>query len=68
MAKRQNQINRAGEAGAIPPRRKRLFLRNNEWYYLTRYSQEHGPYTTMIEAKRDLSLFLRRSGVIRFTL
>lgn len=68
QATRQPQISRVGEEGEVPPRRKRFYIRNNEWYFLTRYGQEHGPYKTLTEAKRDLSLFLRRSGVVRFDL
>lgn len=65
---RQQQINRSGEKGDVPPRKKRFYLRNNEWFFQTRYNDEHGPFNTLIDAKRDLALYLRRSGVIRFTL
>lgn len=68
QATKQQLISRSGEEGKITPRRKRFYLRDNNWYYLTRSDQEHGPFKTLTDAKRDLSLFLRRSGVVRFTL
>ena len=60
--------NRRGEKGQIPPRRKRVFLKDKQWYFMTRNGQEHGPYQNLTEAKRELALFLRRSGVVKFTL
>lgn len=68
QANRQSQVNRSGENGDIPPRCKRFYMRENEWFFQTRHGQEHGPYKTLTQAKRDLSLYLRRSGIIRFTL
>lgn len=61
-------VNRQGEQGPVPPRRKRVFMKNKQWYFITRTGLEHGPYQNMTEAKKDLALFLRRSGVVRFTI
>ncbi|MDH5407020.1 MAG: DUF6316 family protein [Gammaproteobacteria bacterium] len=64
----QQQANRVGESGQVPLRKKRFYIRENEWFYQTRNGKEHGPYKSLTDAKQSLALFLRRSGVIRFTL
>lgn len=61
-------VNRRGEQGKVPSRQKRLFLKNKQWYFITRNGGEHGPYQNLSEAKHKLALFLRRSGVVRFSL
>lgn len=68
QAKQQTRVNRVGESGDVPPRRTRFYMRDDQWFYQTRHGQEHGPYKTLIEAKRALSLYLRRSGIVRFSL
>lgn len=69
QAERKLQLaNRQGEQGSVPPRRKRLFMKNKQWYFMTRNGLEHGPYQNLTEAKKELALFLRRSGVVRFTI
>jgi len=62
------EVNRQGERGTVPNRRKRVFMKNKQWYFLTRNGLEHGPYQNLTEAKKELALFLRRSGVVRFTV
>ena len=61
-------VNRQGEYGSVPARNKRFFMRNKQWYFMTRNGMEHGPYQNLTDAKKELSLFLRRSGVVRFTI
>ena len=61
-------VNRQGEQGPVPPRGKRIYMKHKQWYFMTRNGQEHGPYQDLTEAKKDLALFLRRSGVVRFTV
>ena len=61
-------VNRQGEHGSVPARNKRFFMRNKQWYFMTRNGMEHGPYQNLTDAKKELSLFLRRSGVVRFTI
>ena len=61
-------VNRRGETGPVPPRRKRLYMKNKQWYFMTREGVEHGPYQNLTDTKRELALFLRRSGVVKFTL
>lgn len=61
-------VNRQGERGPVPPRRKRVFMKSKQWYFMTRNGLEHGPFQNLAEAKKELALFLRRSGVIRFTI
>lgn len=67
-SRRVQLVNRSGEKGPVPLRRKRIYLKNKEWYFITRNGLEHGPYQNLTEAKRELALFLRRSGVVRFTI
>lgn len=67
QATRQVQaVNRKGEQGPVPPRNKRIYMKNKQWYFMTRNGMEHGPFQNLTEAKKDLALFLRRSGVVRF--
>lgn len=61
-------VNRQGEQGVVPHRRKRLFMKHTRWYFMTRNGPENGPYQNLTEAKRELALFLRRSGIVRFTV
>lgn len=61
-------VNRQGEQGIVPPRRKRVFMKNGQWYFMTRNGLGCGPYLNLTEAKKELALFLRRSGVLRFTV
>jgi len=67
-AHKSSLVNRQGEHGPVPPRRKRVLIKNKQWYFITRNGLEHGPYQNMTEAKKELALFLRRSGVVRFTI
>lgn len=60
--------NRQGEQGPVPQRRKRIFMADKQWYFITRNGLKHGPYQNRTEAKKELALFLRRSGVVRFTI
>ena len=62
------KMNRYGESGGIPARQKRVYLKNKQWYFMTRSSIEYGPFDNLTEAKRELALYLRRSGVVRFRL
>ena len=59
---------RRGEQGRIPSRRQRVFMKNREWYFICRDGAERGPYQNLTEARRELALFLRRSGVVKFKL
>lgn len=59
--------NRYGEDGRVPPRRKRIYTDGKNWFFMTRNSGNHGPYTTFTEAKSALKLFMRRSGIINFS-
>lgn len=68
VTRQLRMINRQGEHGVVPPRKKRVFMKNKQWYFLTRNALEHGPYQNLTEAKKELALFLRRSGVVRFTV
>ena len=61
-------VNRQGERGSVPQRKKRIFMKDKQWYFLTRNGMEHGPFQNLTEAKKELAIFLRRSGVIRFTI
>ena len=60
--------NRQGENGQTPSRRQRVFMKNRQWYFISRDDTEHGPFSNLTEARRELALFLRRSGVIRFKI
>lgn len=59
---------RQGEEGAIPARRQRVFMKNRQWYFICRDGVEYGPFPNLTQARRELALFLRRSGVVRFKL
>lgn len=49
-------------------RRKRFFMRDGAWFFLTRQEQEHGPYASLVEAKRQLTIYLHKRGIVRFSL
>jgi len=53
---------------AASSRRKRFFMRNGAWFFLTRHEVEHGPYASLDEAKRQLTVFLHKAGVVHFSL
>ncbi len=56
---------RRGEAGPIPPRKRRFYTKNNEWFFVTRDGQHHGPYAHYTDAEAALKLYLRRCGIVR---
>ena len=60
--------NRQGEKGDVPERRQRVYMKSRQWYFASRDGQEHGPFVNLTEARRQLALYLRRSGVVRFSL
>ena len=57
--------NRYGEQGNIPPRNKRIYTLNDEWYFLTREYGVFGPYVNFLTAKQELKLYMRRLGIVR---
>ena len=59
---------RRGEQGKIPSRRQRVYMKHRQWYFVSRDGTEHGPYQNLTEARRELALFLRRSGGVTFKL
>lgn len=68
MRRQTRTVNRQGERGPVPSRRKRVYVKGTQWYFMTRNRLEHGPYQNMTDAKKELALFLRRSGVVRFAV
>ena len=58
-------VNRYGEQGDIPPRKNRLYSLNDEWYFLTREYGVYGPYSSLLEARQELKLYMRRLGIVR---
>lgn len=67
-AARLQVVNRRGEKGPIPTRSKRFYMKDRQWYFMTREGGHHGPYQNLTEAKKELSLYLRRCGVVRFSI
>lgn len=63
--KQEKQTNRRGEQGPVPPRRRRIYNRGNQWFFITRKGQHHGPYAHFTEAEAALKLYLRRCGIVR---
>ncbi|NOZ37406.1 MAG: hypothetical protein GXP11_04920 [Gammaproteobacteria bacterium] len=57
--------NRYGEQGDIPARKKRIYNLNNEWYFLTREYGVFGPYNSLLKARQELNLYMRRLGIVR---
>ena len=49
-------------------RRRRFFMRDGAWFFLTRREQEHGPYASLAEAQRQLTIYLHKRGIIHFSL
>ncbi len=68
QASHSARSNRRGEQGMVPHRHKRVFMKDKQWYFVTRDGIEHGPFQNLTEARKKLALFLRRSGVVKFTL
>ncbi|MCW9025402.1 MAG: DUF6316 family protein [Gammaproteobacteria bacterium] len=60
-----NKKNRYGESGKIPVRGQRIFCQNNEWYFHTREYGVYGPYQTIVQAKDELRIYLRRHGIVK---
>ncbi|VAX10487.1 hypothetical protein MNBD_GAMMA25-1407 [hydrothermal vent metagenome] len=60
-----SNLNRYGEQGNIPQRKKRIYSLNNEWYFLTREYGVFGPYNTVLKARQELALYMRRLGIVR---
>ncbi len=58
-------LNRYGEQGQIPLRKKRIYSLNNEWYFLTREYGVFGPYPNLFKARQELKLYLRRLGIVK---
>jgi hypothetical protein len=56
---------RRGEGGPIPPRRRRFYSRDGQWYFRTREGQDHGPYPHFTDAEAAMKLYLRRWGIVR---
>lgn len=52
-------MNRIGEVGDCPERRsKRIFQRDNYWYYTTREGVDIGPFDSAPEAEAGVSDFV----------
>lgn len=51
-------MNRSGESGNFPSRSKRVFERENYWYYTTREGVDIGPFDTLQEAESGVSDFV----------
>ncbi|MCG6887164.1 MAG: DUF6316 family protein [Proteobacteria bacterium] len=66
--KLEKQLNRRGEFGAIPLRSRRIYNRGNEWFFVTRNRQRHGPFQHLTEAEAALKLYLRRCGIVRVAI
>lgn len=60
-----NLQNRYGESGSPPTRTKRIYCENNEWYFHTREYGTYGPYSSFLQAREELSLYLRRLGIVK---
>jgi len=60
-----SKLNRHGEQGKIPPRKRRIYSLNNEWYFLTREYGVFGPYSNLAIARQELNLYMRRLGIVR---
>lgn len=60
--------NRYGERGNIPPRKRRVYSLNNEWYFLTREYGVFGPYRSLLKVRKELKLYMRRQGIVRATV
>jgi len=60
--------NRYGEQGNTPPRNKRIYALNNEWYFLTREYGVFGPYSDFLTAKQELKIYMRRLGIVRMAV
>ena len=52
----------------VSPRRERFFMRRGKWFFLTRNEVEHGPYASLDDAKRQLTAYLHKAGVVQFSL
>jgi len=65
--KTERHTPRRGESGAIPPRRRRYYLKDRQWYFMTRDGRHHGPYRHLTDAEAALKLYLRRCGIVRVT-
>jgi len=63
-----SKVNRYGEQGDIPPRNRRIYSLNNEWYFLTREYGIFGPYSSLQEARQELKLYMRRLGIVRASI
>lgn len=51
-------MNRTGENGTVPGRRKRFFQKGDYWYYSTREGVDIGPFDTAQEAETGASDFI----------
>lgn len=51
-------MNRIGESGSFPDRKKRVFQRENYWYYTTREGVDIGPFDSSQEAETGVSDFV----------
>lgn len=51
-------MNRTGEGGSLPMRRKRFFDKDGYWYYATREGFEIGPFDCLSEAEAGASAFI----------
>lgn len=63
--KKEKQINRRGEIGPVPPRRRRIYNSGNDWFFISRNGQRHGPFKHFTEAEAALKLYLRRCGIVK---
>ncbi len=63
--KTERSTPRRGETGPIPPRKRRFYTKNNEWFFVTREGRHLGPYPHYTDAEAALKLYLRRCGIVR---
>ncbi len=60
---------RRGETEAIAPQRKqRFYAVDNQWYFRLRGEADKGPFTSYAKARNELAIYLRRSGIVHFSL
>jgi hypothetical protein len=57
--------NRRGESGTVPNRHERFKVMSNGWYFAVRDGKFEGPYDNVLEAKKALTIYLRRMGIVR---